>query len=64
MNKIKTRQAISKRFKMTKNGKVLHRTCGQDHFNSRDTGAKTQQKRNDRVLSTSNNKTIKLGLGL
>ena len=64
MNKIKTRQAIAKRFKMTKNGKVLHRTCGQDHFNSRDAGIKTQQKRNDRVLSTSNNKTIKLGLGL
>jgi len=64
MNKIKTRKAISKRFKMTKNGKILHRTCGQDHFNSRDTGAQTMQKRNDLVLSPARNKVIKLGLGL
>ncbi len=64
MTKIKTRKAISKRFKLTKNGKIMHRTCGQDHFNSRDTGQETQQKRNDRQLSPSNSKVIKLGLGL
>ncbi len=43
----KTYKALTKRFKMTKNGKVLKRRAGQDHFNSRASGNITRKKRTD-----------------
>jgi len=48
--KIKTHKSISKRFKVTKTGKVLKRYCGQDHFNSRDPGKITRKKRRDKTF--------------
>ena len=51
MAKLKTPKAISKRFTVTKNNKVLHRKGGQDHFNSRDSGKVTRNKRRDKSLS-------------
>lgn len=39
-NKAKTRKSISKRFKITKTGKVLRRAVGQDHNLSKQTGKK------------------------
>ncbi len=51
MPKIKTKKAISKRFKVTKNGKVLKRTDGQDHFNARQTGKKKRNKRSDNSMA-------------
>jgi len=59
MPKIKTHQAIAKRFKITKKGKVLKRYCGQDHFNTRDPGKITRKKRRDTQMSKSFAKTIK-----
>ena len=44
---MKTNKAIAKRFKVTKTGKVLKRVAGQDHFNSRETGKITRNKRRD-----------------
>lgn len=38
--KAKTRKSISKRFKITKTGKVLRRAVGQDHNLSKQTGKK------------------------
>lgn len=43
----KTYKALSKRVKVTKNGKILKRKAGQDHFNTRDTGKVTRNKRRD-----------------
>ena len=43
----KTFKALTKRFKMTKNGKVMKRRAGQDHFNSRASGNITRKKRTD-----------------
>lgn len=63
MKKLKTRKSISKRFKISKNKKVLHRTCGQDHFNTRDSGKKILNKRRDRTLSKSYHKVIKDAFG-
>jgi len=60
--KLKTNKAISKRFKITKNKKVLKRREGQDHFNSRDTGKVTRRKRRDVELSGTNKKALKAGL--
>jgi large subunit ribosomal protein L35 len=35
---MKTRKSITKRFKVTKNGKVLRRAVGQDHFRAKMSG--------------------------
>ncbi len=50
--KFKTRKTISKRIRVTKNGKVIKRKAGQDHFNSRESGKVTRNKRRDITLSS------------
>lgn len=57
--KLKTRKNIAKRFKITKNKKILHRASGQDHFNSRESGNTVAGKRRDKVLSESFSRIIK-----
>ncbi|MFH1194025.1 MAG: 50S ribosomal protein L35 [bacterium] len=59
MTKIKTHKAISKRFKVTKNKKVLKRKSGQGHFNSRESGNTTRKKRRDVEMDTTLNKNIR-----
>lgn len=54
--KLKTHKATAKRFKITKTGKITKRATGQDHFNSRESGNVTRNKRRD---TTINNKTVK-----
>lgn len=56
---MKTHKALAKRFKVTKTGKVLKRATGQDHFNSRESGKTTRNKRRDRQMSESYTKTIR-----
>jgi ribosomal protein L35 len=56
MPKVKTHQGTSKRIKKTKRGKLIARATGQDHFNSRESGKTTKNKRRDLVLHKSNNK--------
>lgn len=51
MPKLKTHKAIAKRFKVTKTGKIIKRTSGQDHFNSRESGKTKRNKRSDLVMS-------------
>jgi len=48
---MKTNKTISKRFTITKNGKVIKRKAGQGHFNSRESGKTTIMKRRDVSLS-------------
>lgn len=55
---MKTHKATAKRFKVTKNKKVLHRACGQGHFNTRESGNKTRKKRRDNQMSPVNRKFI------
>lgn len=55
----KTRKSIAKKLKITKNKKFLHRTCGQNHSNVRDTGKKTKNKRKNKPLSKGYRKTLK-----
>ena len=47
MPKIKTHQATAKRFRVKKSGKILKRADGQDHFNARESGNVTRNKRSD-----------------
>lgn len=42
---LKTNKSIAKRFKITRNKKVLFRPMHQDHFNAKDTGDQTRKKR-------------------
>ncbi len=60
----KTKKALIKRFKITKNGKLLRRLSGQNHYRSKKTGearrkgrkwvkiAKSEAKRIKRYLQT------------
>ncbi|MEA2088937.1 MAG: 50S ribosomal protein L35 [Patescibacteria group bacterium] len=58
--KIKTHKASSKRFKITKKGKIIKRSAGQDHFNSKESGKTTTKKRRDKKINNKkNHKTIK-----
>ena len=59
MGKMKTRKSISKRFRVTKSGKVIKRTSGQGHYNSRETGKVKRNKRSDVVMSKTINRFVK-----
>lgn len=57
--KIKTKKAISKRVKLSANKKIKIRSGGQDHFNARESGKITRNKRRRKNLSKVNEKNIK-----
>ncbi len=59
MPKIKTHKATAKRFKVTKNKKILKRKAGQDHFNSRESGTVTRCKRRDIIMAHTEARVIK-----
>jgi ribosomal protein L35 len=48
MPKIKTNKSVSKKVKITKNKKVLRRSTGQNHYNSKETGAEGRAKKKDK----------------
>ncbi|HYV33699.1 MAG TPA: 50S ribosomal protein L35 [Candidatus Limnocylindria bacterium] len=50
MPKVKTHKGTSKRIKKTGSGKLTARATGQNHFNSRETGKATKNKRRDLSL--------------
>ncbi|MDD4901442.1 MAG: 50S ribosomal protein L35 [Patescibacteria group bacterium] len=59
MPKIKTHQATAKRFKITRNGQILKRKNGQDHFNSRESGVTTRSKRRDITIAKTEHRVIR-----
>ncbi len=56
---MKTHKATAKRVRITRTGKVLKRKAGQDHFNSRESGNVTRNKRTDLQMPKTLQKTIK-----
>lgn len=56
---MKTRKSITKRFKITKNGKILRRPTGQNHFRAKKTGKEIRQRRKWVELHKSEVKKIK-----
>lgn len=60
MPKIKTHRATAKRFKKTANNKLMQRKAGQDHFNARESGKVSRQKRRDISTTGTLEKTIKM----
>ncbi|MFA5126934.1 MAG: 50S ribosomal protein L35 [Patescibacteria group bacterium] len=57
--KLKTKKLLRKRVKITGKKKIMIRPGGQDHFNSRESGKITKNKRRDKNLSTANLKAVK-----
>ncbi len=56
---VKTHKLIAKRLRLTKKEKILHRACGQNHFNARESGETTKNKRQNRSLGRVFKKTLK-----
>ncbi len=61
-SKPKTRKSILKRFKITKNGKILRRLVGQMHYRAKNSGKKRRELRRLRELSPEETKKIKKSL--
>lgn len=55
----KTRKSITKRFKITKNGKVMRRAIGINHYLAKKTGKQTRQNRRWIEMSKADSKKIK-----
>ena len=57
---MKTNKRIAKTFWKTGSGKLMRRKSGQAHFNARETGNTTKNKRRDLVMHKSNQKLAAL----
>lgn len=55
---MKTNKSITKRFKITKNKKVLRRPQHQNHLNVTDSGKETRQKRKKKKVEGATKKKI------
>lgn len=60
---MKVNQAIAKRFKITKTGKVLRRATGQNHFRAKKSGNKRRDSRKWVLVSAWESKFIKQHIG-
>jgi ribosomal protein L35 len=50
---MKTNKSYTKRIKVTKNGKLIARKAGQNHFNSRQTGTQRLNRKRTQSLTMS-----------
>jgi len=62
MPKLKTHKATAKRYKVTRTGKIMKRTAGQNHFNGRESGNVGRNKKSDVVTSQSLHKVMEINL--
>jgi len=58
MAKLKTRKSLTKRFKITRSGKILRRRSGLDHYRAKKSGKKIRQSRKWVEVSSSEVKKI------
>lgn len=58
MPKMKTKKSVVKKVKITKNGKVIRRATGQNHYNSKETGAEGRAKKKDQRMFSADEKNI------
>lgn len=59
IKKAKTKKSLAKRFKLTKSGKLLRKSTGQNHFRSKKSGKLIREKRKWVELPESESKKIK-----
>lgn len=50
---MKTNKSYTKRIKVTKNGKLIARKAGQNHFNSRQTGTQRLNRKRSQTITMS-----------
>lgn len=62
MPKLKTHKATSKRYRKTKNKKIIKRTAGQNHFNARENGKVGRNKKSDVHMSDRLQRVIQIAL--
>jgi ribosomal protein L35 len=58
MPKLKTKKALIKKIKITKNKKVLRRMTGQNHFNSKENGKVGREKKGSLRLFKADEKNV------
>ena len=58
MPKLKTPKSLVKKIKISRKRKVLRRTTGQNHFNSKETGKAGRQKKKDVRLFHADEKNV------
>lgn len=59
---MKTHKATAKRYRVTKNKKIIKRTAGQNHFNGRENGKTGRNKKSDVIASTTLNRVMATNL--
>ncbi|PIV43198.1 MAG: 50S ribosomal protein L35 [Candidatus Nealsonbacteria bacterium CG_4_10_14_0_2_um_filter_40_15] len=59
MTKLKSRKSVTKRFRITKTGKILRRPSGLDHYRAKKSGKKVRESRKWVKVSKSETKAIK-----
>lgn len=52
MSKLKTNKAILSRLKRTGTGKLIRRSAGRSHFNTKDSGNQTRSKRQEKLIQS------------
>ena len=60
--KSKTHQATDKRYVVTKRGKIMKRTAGQNHFNARESGNVGRNKKSDVIVSQTLKRVMQIAL--
>jgi ribosomal protein L35 len=58
MPKMKTKKSVAKKVKITKNKKVIRRSTGQNHNNSKETGEQGRSKKKDKRMFRADEKNI------
>jgi large subunit ribosomal protein L35 len=58
MPKIKTKKSVIKKVKITKNGKVIRRATGQNHYNSKENGQEGRSKKKDKRMFRGDEKNV------
>ena len=61
--KAKTYKALSKRVRITKNGKIMKRRAGQDHFNAKERRRKQLNKKRPLEVNFSNKSKSRFLIG-
>jgi len=59
MTKLKSRKSVTKRFRITKTGKILRRPSGLDHYRAKKSGKKVRESRKWIKVSESETKEIR-----
>ena len=61
---MKTNKSFTKRLKVTKNGKIIGRKKGQNHFNAKESGRSNLAKKRTQIFEFSNKVTRRFLPGL